>query len=289
MELNNNLVSKVLCGFLSLSIGLGWPLRSALAEPDPGIIPKNQIIKPKVTQGSASGTGPKWTATQPDAPQGTTGAEAQTPSMTSDSSAGSADATSSNGGAGKTTQNLGEQANGNATSNGSQIGGKASDQLKDAADSMQSGLDNCDGSPNCSKTFDGGQASSPATAADTATVGGTQPSINQTGHRVEYSAPDVAPSTTGAEAAAPGMSGAQAALIGAGLGLGVVGLVVAAVGSIPSTSTSSTKYCGSWNCGSSSQCAYLMGGYSGTRTFSSMSACQYYFANTTFGSSCRSC
>lgn len=89
-----------------------------------------------------------------------------------------------------------------------------------------------------------------------------------------------------AEASAAGMSGAQAALIGAGLGLGVVGLVAAAVGGV---STKSTKYCGSWNCGSSSQCAYLMGGYSGTRTFSSMSACQYYFANTTFGSSCRSC
>ncbi len=39
--------------------------------------------------------------------------------------------------------------------------------------------------------------------------------------------------------ASGGMSGAQAALIGAGLGLGVVGLVVAAVGSVPSTSSSS--------------------------------------------------
>ena len=53
-----------------------------------------------------------------------------------------------------------------------------------------------------------------------------------------------------AESAA-GMSGAQAALIGAGLGLGVVGIVVAAVGSIPSTSTSSSS---SSSCPTRSQC-----------------------------------
>jgi len=55
----------------------------------------------------------------------------------------------------------------------------------------------------------------------------------------------------------------------------------------PPPPTSGT-FTGSWNC-TSSQCAAAFGtdGASGTKTFPSLSACQAFFAGTTFGSSCR--
>lgn len=83
-----------------------------------------------------------------------------------------------------------------------------------------------------------------------------------------------------AEASA-GMSGAQAALIGAGLGLGVVGLVVAAVGSVPSTSTSSSS---SSSCPTRSQCCGSNVGSGGCGVRSSCS-CP---AGTTSGGICTS-
>jgi hypothetical protein len=66
---------------------------------------------------------------------------------------------------------------------------------------------------------------------------------------------------------------------------------IAVTVSTPATTTAPTptpatgSFSGSWNC-TSSQCAAVMGAPSGTRTFTSLSACQAFFQGTTFGSSC---
>lgn len=84
----------------------------------------------------------------------------------------------------------------------------------------------------------------------------------------EKAAANQAAAEQAAAESAAGMSGAQAALIGAGLGLGVVGLVVAAVGSVPSTSTSSSS---SSSCPTRSQCCGSSVGSGGCGIVSSCS------------------
>lgn len=87
-----------------------------------------------------------------------------------------------------------------------------------------------------------------------------------------------------ASASPPGVGGA---LLLGGVVVGAAALVGAAAAA---SNSSSAKYCGSWQC-SGSQCASVMGGWSGTKEFNSMSACQSYFnyGGATFGSSCHQC
>jgi hypothetical protein len=169
--------------------------------------------------------------------------------------------------------------------------GSAAGQLKDAAGAMQGGTDNCVGSPNCSKTFDGGSANGNTGGTNAATTGGQQAPVNQTGHKVEYSKPDAAQGTTGPEAGTPtaaeatsGTSAAGTALLGVGLGLGLTAIVVGVV------AAANAKYCGSWSCTTYS-CAQVFGGgvYSGSKSdFTSMTDCESYLGPV-FGKSCHKC
>jgi hypothetical protein len=83
--------------------------------------------------------------------------------------------------------------------------------------------------------------------------------------------------------------GLGAVAIGLGLAAAAVAAAAAGSGGGGGSSSSSTDYCGSWNCGTQSQCAAVMGAFTGSRRFSSLSACQFFFQGTTFGSSCSAC